>query len=317
MKATKQTFTTTLIVLFTATSYAQKTMKDSLLVNIKDKIELRMSIYDHSNLSDDATKDLNELRNIFLKSNNEIPQNSPYNIVYNSGKKITIENAEESKTIIWENGKHMPYKFKNSCLILSDKYQMNIYFNELEDLISMDLVNKVNESIEAMQKDESRYSKLFNYSFDKDSLIESKDFGIGSRAHSIEIKAGVGANLIKNQLMIDLSGEIGLNLNRKDVSKSNYYVSYNILYDFIENSSADLNGFLNLGYRYNFSDNNDKSNWVGLEFGYLVNQEGDMFDDNTFRFGVNWNLGNSISVSPQLYISSEQTFPGLRIGFGF
>lgn len=315
MKYLKQTLITTLTILCVSMTYAQKNLKDSLSVKIEDKIEMRMSIYDYSNLKFNATNDLNELRNI-LKSTEEIPQNSPYNIIYNPGKKITIENTEISKTIIWENGQHMPYKFKNSCVIISDKYQMNIYFNELEDLTSMDMITKIDESIENVIEEQNRYSKLFKYSFDKDSLVESKNFGIGNRAHSIELKAGVGANLIKNELMIDLSGEIGINLNRKDVSKSNYYVSYNILYDFIENSSADLNGFLNLGYRYNFSDNNDNSNWVGLELGYLVNQEGDLFDDNTFRFGLNWNLGNSIIVSPQLYISSEQTYPGLRIGFG-
>jgi len=44
-----------------------------------------------------------------------------------------------------------------------------------------------------------------------------------------------------------------------------------------------------------------------------------MFKKNTFKLGVNWDLGRYFPVSPQLYISGdfEEFYPALRIGFGF
>jgi len=316
MKHLKQFAILIITVLYGTFSYAQKIQKDSIFAKIEDKIEVRVSIYDYSKLKSEINNDLKKLQEI-LNITEDIPNNSSYSITYKPNKKMTVRTMEKSETIVWENGKYMPYKFENMCEIVSDNYQMTINFNELEHLTSKDFITKLNEAVDNTITNNNRYSKLFKYTFDKNSLVESNNYGIGNRAHSIEIRGGVGVNLIKNELVIDLSGEIAFNLNNKDITKSNYYVSYNLLYDFIENSSADLNGFLNAGYRYNFSNNNDNSNWLGLEFGYLVNQNGDLFDDDTFRFGLNWEVGSSIWVAPQLYISSEQTFPGLRIGFGF
>jgi hypothetical protein len=148
-------------------------------------------------------------------------------------------------------------------------------------------------------------------------MVSNEQYSRGNKGDMLSLKAGVGANLIKNQPVIDLSGELAFVFQKKGISKNQYYLTYNLLYDFIDNSKTNLNSFLNLGYRYNLSNNRDDSDWLGVEFGYLISREGDMFDKDTFRFGFNWEVGNSITISPQLYISSEQTFPGLRIGFGF
>ncbi len=307
---------TSLIALYTSMTYAQEVQKDSIFVKIEDKLEIKVSIYDYSDLKSTILKDLEELQEI-LKVTEDIPEDTPYSITYKPNEKLTINTKETVETVIWENGKHMPYKFENKCVIVSDKYQLKAYFNTLEDLTSEDLTAKLSEAVEATITNNNRYSKLFKYSFDKDSLIASENYGIGKRGHTLELTGGVGANLIKNEFVLDLSGQIAFNLNNKDIPKSSYYISYNLLYDFVENSSADLNGFLNLGYRHNLSNSYNDTNWLGLEFGYLVNRNGNLFDEDTFRFGLNWDLGRSISIAPQLYISSEQTFPGLRIGIGF
>ena len=89
------------------------------------------------------------------------------------------------------------------------------------------------------------------------------------------------------------------------------------MYFFDIDSKLVLNGFANVGYRYNFSNNIYKPNWVGVEVGYNVNRNGDMFGENTFKFAVNWEAGRYITVSPQLYFSGSTTYPALRIGFGF
>ena len=131
------------------------------------------------------------------------------------------------------------------------------------------------------------------------------------------IKGGVGASIIKGELVMDLSAEIGLGFGKKGILKNQFYLSYTPLFDFVDNSTIDLNHFVNLGYRYNLSKNKNDSNWLGVELGYLVSQEGDLFNENTFKIGVNWEVGKYISISPQLYVSKELTYPAVRIGFGF
>lgn len=316
MKYLKQTLTIALIALSITLSNAQKTYKDTLSVTIDDKIYVGMSIYDYSDLKENVEKHLKVLHEI-LMDNKDVPQNSPYSIHYETDKKLSISVKESTETVIWENGKQKPYKFTNTCKISAKSYFMIIEFNELEDLTSEDLINQLKEAIDATVTNQSRYSRLFNYSFEGDSMISSENDIIGNTGDMLSLKAGVGANLIKNQPVIDLSGEIAFTFSKKGLLKNQYYLSYNLLYDFIDNSKANLNSFLNLGYRYNLSNAKDGTDWLGVEFGYLISREGDMFDDNTFKFGFNWDVGNSITVSPQLYISKEQTFPGLRIGFGF
>jgi hypothetical protein len=316
MKNLKQIFTATLIISFTSLCFAQKNSIDSLFVEIDSKIEVKISVYDYSNLKETVSDDLKELQEI-LTANQDVPQNSPHIISYKPGKKLTIKNKETTETIIWENGKYATYKFKNRCEILSDKYHLYVDFNDLENLVSKDLITKLAEAIEMTKVNNSRQSKVFEYSFEKDSLVKNENYNNGSIGDMLSLKAGVGVNLIKNQPVIDLSGELAFTFQRKGILKNQYYLSYNLLYDFIEDSEININSFLNVGYRYNLSNNKEDTSWLGVEFGYLVSKEGEMFDEDTFRFGFNWEVGNNITISPQLYISSEQTYPGLRIGFGF
>lgn len=316
MKNLKQAVFTAFLVLCTSAGLAQKHTKDSLSVKIDDNIEVKMSIYDHNALKETVEKDLKQLQDI-LKDNQNVPEDVPYSILYKPYKKLTIKAVEKTETVIYENGVYKPYLYSNRCNIISDSYHMSIAFNDLEYLTSDDLTTKIRQSIEKFLKDENRYSVLYHYTFQKDSLVSSGKNGIGKRADFISLRSGVGANLIKNNMVVDLSGEIAVGLTKNGIIKNQYYVSYNLLYNFAQNSSADLNGFLNAGYRHNFSNSANDDNWLGIELGYLINQDGDLFDDNTFKVGLNWTVGYSITVSPQIYISSEQTFPGLRIGFGF
>ncbi|MBK6964776.1 MAG: hypothetical protein IPH20_12755 [Bacteroidales bacterium] len=96
-------------------------------------------------------------------------------------------------------------------------------------------------------------------------------------------------------------------------------MSYNQLSDFDENSKVNLNGFVNIGYRYNLSNDLNDPNWLGLEVGFLAVENGDLFENNTYKFGFNWEIGKYISVSPQFYLSGDFKvfYPAIRIGFGF
>lgn len=305
----------TVLLLIASITNAQKTQKDSIAVQIENNINVKMSIYDYYELKETVENDLKQLHSI-LKEDKEIPDNSPYIILFKPNKKLNIKNLETTEKTIWENGKHKNYNFENTCEIRTENYLMVIEYNDLEELISEDLITHLKDVIDETSTKENRYSRLFNYTFKDNILVDSNDYTLESSNDYLYLKSGVGANLIKSEFVIDFNFELGFGLSKKGIQKSQYYASYNLLYDFIDNSSIDLNGFLSLGFRHNFSDRDDKNNWIGMEFGYLITQNGELFNDDTFRFGVNWELSSSISVSPQIYFNSELTYPGLRIGIG-
>ena len=317
MNYLKSIYIASLILLSSITCYAQKHSLDSIYVEIEDKVQLGMSVYEYPDLVESVENDLKSLHEI-LKVNKDIPEKTPYSIFYEPNKKLTIKNSGPVERIIWKNGKQTRYQFNNKCEILSDKYHLHIEYNDLESLVSNDLIGKLEEVIDTTCVIQDRFSSSYNYSFTEGSLVHNKQFDerIG-QTDMLFLKGGVGASLIKNEPVMDLSAEIGLALSKKGILKNQYFLSYNLLFDFIDNSTINLNSFVNLGYRYNLSKKKNDTNWLGVELGYLVSKQGDMFNENTFKFGVNWEVGKYISISPQLYFSKDSTYPAVRIGFGF
>ncbi len=317
MKYLKTIYITSIILLSSISCYAQRPFLDSIYVDIEDKLELRMSIYEYADLAESVESDLKSLHEI-LKVNKDIPEKTSYSIFYKPNKKLSISPLGPTERILWENGKQTRYQFNNKCEILSGKYHLYIEYNELESLVSTNLISKLEEVIDTTSAIQGRLSKSYNYSFIEGSLVHNRqlDEQVGNM-DMLFLKGGVGASLIKNQPVIDVAAEIGLGFGKKGIIKNQYYLSYNLLFDFVDDSKVNLNHFVNLGYRYNLSKKKPDTNWLGVELGYLVSKQGDMFNDNTFKLGVNWEIGKYISISPQLYFSEDLTYPAVRIGFGF
>jgi hypothetical protein len=308
----------TLLLLSSMVTSGQKQLLDSVCVRIDNNIELNLIIYDYSELAETVEKDLKSLQ-VVLKDNAGISEKESYTIDYLADKQLTIKQTEPGKRIIWENGKQTTCQFNNQCNIYSNKYALKIQFNERESLVSDNLPAKLKEVIDTTSLIHSRFSKTYNFSFVGETLIHDKQSDeVNGQMDVINLKGGAGLNFIKNQPVIDLSAEIGILFSKKGILKNQYYLSYNQLSDFDENSKVNLNGFVNIGYRYNLSNVVKNPNWLGLEIGYLAVQHGDLLKKNTFKFGINWEIGKYISVSPQLYLSgdSKEFYPAIRIGFG-
>jgi hypothetical protein len=90
------------------------------------------------------------------------------------------------------------------------------------------------------------------------------------------------------------------------------------LFSFDPEQQMLLNNFTNIGFRRNFSGKVEEVDWLGIEFGIMTHRSGMVFPANTFRIGVNWDLGKNITVSPYLYFNDafNQVNPGFRIGIG-
>jgi hypothetical protein len=134
----------------------------------------------------------------------------------------------------------------------------------------------------------------------------------------LSLQLGVGANVYQNRFLTDFTGEVGLHLNQKGILKNKFYLSNNLIFSFDGESGAVVNSFTNIGYRRNLSSQRDNANWLGVEFGAMTRQRGNVFAPNTMRLGVNWSAGKHITVSPQLYFNGlfQQVSPGFRIGIG-
>ncbi len=300
-------------------SYSQKYSIDSICVQIDDKIKLGMAIYDYKDLSENVEKDMKTLQAI-LKNKNDIPEKVSYSITYEPNKLLTIKSHEISERIILEDGKQTYYQFNNQCNVNSDQYYLQIQFNELKKLISDSLITKLKGVIDSTNIIQGRFASTYHYTFQGEELLPNKQIDkIKGQMDVLSIQGSIGVNFMKNQPVIDISAETGLTFSKKGILKNHYYLSCNLLYYFEDNSKVNINSFVNIGYQHNSSKTVRDVNWLGVELGYLVVRNGDLFGKNTLKLGFNWEIGKYISVTPQIYISESKdlSFPAVRIGFGF
>lgn len=319
MKNFNKSNTLLVLLLGSIFTYGQKPFLDSAYVQIGEKMELNLSIYEYEDLIENVDKDLKNLKSI-LEANTDILEKGNYAINYTPDEVLSIEQITAGKEIIWTEGGHVQYQYANQCNINSENYHLLVHFNELDNLLSDSLLIKLKEVIDTTNHIQGRYSTAYNYSFEGKNMIHNKDLDMNiGETDLIALSGGVGLNLIKNHPVIDIAAEVAIMLNKKGIMKNQYYVSYNLMFDFADSAKVNTNGFINVGYKHNLSKTKGKRNWLGVELGYLASRNGGLFKENTFKFGVNWEVGKYISVSPQLFMSGDFTefYPALRIGFGF
>lgn len=300
-----------------ATIFAQKPMLDSIRVQIDDKMELELAIDDYENINQKLGEDLKKLQSI-LKESDGILEAGSYKITYKPDKSVTVKQSELNERIIWKGDEPVKYQYNNQCVINSEFYFLLIRFNDIESITSDNLIQKIEEVINTTDTLQGRWAATYNFTFQGKNLVHNQQFDKhNGQMDALIVSGGLGIDLIKSEPVIDLSALVGLQFNQKGVFKNLYYLSYNQLSYFDDEDKVNLNGFANVGYRHNFSHDQKEPNWIGMELGYLVSHHGSLFDKNTFRLGINWEVGKYISVTPQLYISKNLTYPALRIGFGF
>jgi hypothetical protein len=320
MKKTKQIFATIIIVISSfAMSYGQIPISDSIHIRIDDKMEVSLVSYDTKELAVTVEKDLKNMQSI-VSSNSDKSKYTSLSISYIPDKSLSTKQSEPVEIIILEDGKQVKYSFNNRCDIIAESYNLQIRYNNIEDLLSGSLQEQIKIVLDSISATEKRYVTINNFIFNGQKLTENNQtrYPYGSM-DCILLKAGAGASLIKNQPITDISAELALGFSKKGILKNEFYVSDNMFFNFDADQKTYSNNFLNIGYRYNLSNSNKTPNWIGIEAGYLIGRHGDFFEKNTFKFGFNWEVGKYMSVSPQLYFSGDMTkmYPGLRLGFGF
>lgn len=248
----------------------------------------------------------------------DMPEAESYRITYLQNVMLEIEEKTLKKKYNIVEGQASVASFTNEAILRGNGITVIISFSEAQVLLDAELL-KAAENLAAQLPSQERQLKVLR--FEGNDLNVSPRLTEDRTAGNLDMLSfvfGVGANMIRNQFMTDVRGEIGVWLNKKGVLKNQFYASTDLLFAFNPEQQAVINNFVNLGFRRNFSSNPSKDDWLGFEVGYLVREAGDIFPSNTMKMGLNWSVGNKMTVAPQIYFNGafQQVSPAIRIGFG-
>ncbi len=291
---------------------------DSIFINIEDKIEITIAAHNYLEIKDSIINDIKTFQEILRQDTSFILNYQTFSIHYIPDKSLTIKRTDPIQKIILQEGKQTSFIFRGQCNITGEKYTMQVQFCNPEDIFSDLIVQKISYVFMDMPE-KNRIALSYNYSFHNNKLLHDEGFGkLNGNLDFISLKVGTGANLIKEQPVVDFSTNIGLQFSKHGIMKHHFYVAPNFMFISDGNNNFHENTMVNIGYQKNLSNNLHKEKWLGFELGYLTNRNGDFFTGNTFRFGFTWSLGNSISVASHFYLEDgDKFYPALRIGFDF
>jgi hypothetical protein len=281
---------------------------------------VKIAVYNASELKNDTT--IKSIVSELQKNLEKVKDNMPggfYKIVYNPGESMVIEKREPENKY-WISGDTVTqFLQKIECVVTTSEMHLFFTFFELNDILDPGLNSCIAASIGKLPS-KLRYAQTIHYSYSGQSGAKEISSVKSNGLDMLSLKAGIGTAFVKNTIVTDIGGELGFNFNKKGVLKNCYFLSANAAYVFGDQSDHfAVNAFLNAGYKFNLSNDRFKSNWIGAELGLPIHKEGSFFDDNLFRFAIQWELGRSVYVAGQLYINKgfESAYPGLRIGFFF
>jgi hypothetical protein len=300
----------------------EKAPRDTIHFQSKEKLEIYFLVPDYHNLTKDEKLQtiLLDFQSRLKEIKDKIPTASAYNIEYKYLEKIEVIQSTKIAGFTISDEKAMVRDFQNQVIITdpNSNYQVNIGFDELDVLLGEDFNKLIGEVVAALPA-KDRYLRYLEYQPDSQTnrlkLTQNRPSGY---LDMLSLQAGVGANVYRSKFLTDITGEISLQLNQKGILRNQFYISNNLMFAFDESNSAVINNFTNIGYRRNLSNERGKPNWLGIEIGTVTKKSGDIFQSNTLRLGMNWQVGKHITVSPQMYFNGffKQVSPGFRIGIG-
>lgn len=289
---------------------------DSVVIYIDNRVEINIALPEYSQLktSQKVNETLTEFQSIMLQISMNLSAEKPEIIKYTADKKVTVSQGDPTEIYLLKKGKMSDTGFRDKAIISGDGYNITIIASDISTVTDMPLLDCLREVTAQLPRQRSWSKSLYYECIDGNvKLLEDKN----NEWDMLELSAGAGANLVRTTWVPDLTLKAGLGFNKKGMLR-NPYISSNMLFDFTSENQINLNTFLNLGYSWTVNRKADKNDLLGLELGYLISQQGDMFGDNTIKFGFNWSPAKHIQVSPHVYITDDfsKAFPGIRIGFG-
>jgi len=298
--------------------YSQ-TIGDSVIVYVDNRLELNIAIPDYAELksSDSVITALEAFLRVLPDVESQLSSSSAELVRFSVGKSLTIEPGDPKLTYLIKDGEASNTGFRDRVIISGEGFSIFMTTADLFMITDLPLIECL-EKVIAMLPEKTAMSKSLYYQCIGNEVLELENKHRTNRLDFLELHLGAGAGLIRNNWVADLSFEVGLGLVKKGVVKFNPYLSTNLIFDFDEEGDIDLNMFLNIGYHPHLVKDPKKSIFLGVELGFLIVNQGDLFEGTTFKLGVNWSPLKGVYVGPQLYATDNfnKVFPGIRIGFG-
>ncbi len=289
---------------------------DTVIVYVDNRVEIKVAAPDFNDLktSDKISSALKEFEKMIPEIEGQLSSDEADLVTFSVGSSITVEPGDAKFTYLIKEGELSNTGFRDQVIINGENFTIYITTSDILKITDLSLASCL-EKVNGVLPKKTRWSRSIYYECNNENIkkLETKS----NSPDYLELQMGVGAGLVKNTLVTDFSFRISLGLNHKGILRAPY-VSSNMVFDFGTERNMNINTFLNLGYQWEMNNKSEKRDFMGVELGYLISKQGDLFGENTFKLGVNWSPAKLINVSPQLYITDnfKTVYPGIRIGFG-
>ena len=238
---------------------------------------------------------------------------------------LNISEREKPNQIVTSKNfeKTLYYLQKHQLEFENYKFTYKIGFDnlsQLEDILKPQMQKVVLELMQENYDQKSKYIENIHYKVADDFSFEK--ICQNERNHyydQILLNGYTSMQNVKNSWAVSIEAAMHFAFQRKGLTKNTYSLYYEWQYDFSDTDKRNINQFLSLGYTRNFSEDPDNSNFYTFKFGYLMDKQGDLYNDDTFRLSVRRPLGKNINVEPQLYFNDffKDVIPSIKIGIGF
>jgi hypothetical protein len=243
---------------------------------------------------------------------------------------ITITQTEQLKTQlkVKNNGIHelLPPGWEivwNTTQSIIHLYIHNI--NEITSVSQVDFAGMASKlKAEAQQSFVGR-KRMVAHSIIKNNETLFNDVKFQMPSDFLGIHFGTGFGYLQNRFYPELNISIAVYRgNHFNQIRQKIGVDLQNLFFTSTNSdgklSSDINTFLSLSYGRNFSKANQRQRWTTLGAGFLVKQNGDMFQGNTAKFYFQTDIGSSkLNLVPELYLTDnfKKAILGIKLNYVF
>lgn len=215
------------------------------------------------------------------------------------------------------------YYLQKHQLEFSDKlFTYKIMFDELEQLRfyqTQEAAEILTRIMDIHLGDVSKHIEKLHYTVDKEYDYERFYQNEKYATDQIWLKYGTGLENVKNSWAASIEVGMALSFSRKGINKNEYSLHYEWQYDFSSANERNINQFVSLGYRHDFSKDPDNSKSYTFKLGYLAHKQGNLYSKDTFRLGVSRGIGSKFTIEPQIYFNDffQDVIPSIKLGIGF
>ncbi len=218
--------------------------------------------------------------------------------------------------------KNLYYLQKHQLEFSDNRFTYKIMFDELEQLYfyqTLEAAEVLTGILHNHLKEKSRHIEKLHYEVEKDYGYEKIYQNEKYANDQIELSFSPGFENVKNSWAGSIEAVMTFSFSRKGINKNAYSLHYEWQYDFSSDNERNINQFVSIGYRHDFSKDPDNSKSYTFKLGYLAYKQRNLYSNDTFRLGVSRGIGSKFTIEPQIYFNDffQDVIPSIKLGIGF